>query len=67
MNFFLLFSFSRNFEEALKIMQKATTPPPRKVSYHDEVRRQTSLCLKKVSEYDQEIQQSHTADQPMAL
>lgn len=25
-----------NFEEALKIMQKATTPPPRKVSYHDE-------------------------------
>lgn len=26
-----------NFEESLKIMQKATTPPPRKVSYHDEM------------------------------
>eukprot|EP00918_Siedleckia_nematoides_P090048 GHVU01197927.1.p1 GENE.GHVU01197927.1~~GHVU01197927.1.p1 ORF type:complete len:741 (+),score=135.56 GHVU01197927.1:233-2455(+) len=25
-----------NFEEALKLMQKATTPPPRKVNYHDE-------------------------------
>lgn len=25
-----------NYEDALKIMQKATTPPARKVSYHDE-------------------------------
>ena len=25
------------------------------------------LCLEKVSEYDQEIPQSHNADQPMAL
>ncbi|XP_048776809.1 pre-mRNA-splicing factor SYF1-like isoform X2 [Ostrea edulis] len=25
-----------NNEEALKLMQRATTPPPRKVSYHDE-------------------------------
>ncbi|XP_045203954.2 pre-mRNA-splicing factor SYF1-like isoform X2 [Mercenaria mercenaria] len=25
-----------NYEASLKIMQKATTPPPRKVSYHDE-------------------------------
>lgn len=25
-----------NSEEALKLMQKATTPPPRKVAYHDE-------------------------------
>ena len=28
---------SSNSEEALKLMQKATTPPPRKVAYHDEV------------------------------
>ncbi|XP_060607021.1 pre-mRNA-splicing factor SYF1-like [Ruditapes philippinarum] len=25
-----------NYDDALKIMQKATTPPPRKISYHDE-------------------------------
>ncbi|KAK2704962.1 pre-mRNA-splicing factor syf1 homolog isoform X2 [Artemia franciscana] len=25
-----------NYEESLKLMQKATTPPPRKVAYHDE-------------------------------
>ncbi|XP_064649238.1 pre-mRNA-splicing factor SYF1-like [Lineus longissimus] len=25
-----------NYEEALKLMQKATAPPPRKVAYHDE-------------------------------
>ena len=24
-------------DEALKLMQKATAPPPRKVAYHDEV------------------------------
>jgi pre-mRNA-splicing factor SYF1 len=26
----------RNYEEALKLMQKATVMPPRKVAYHDE-------------------------------
>lgn len=25
-----------NFEEALKLMQRATVPPPRKVAYHDD-------------------------------
>ncbi|XP_041370766.1 pre-mRNA-splicing factor SYF1-like [Gigantopelta aegis] len=25
-----------NFDDALKLLQKATTPPPRKVAYHDE-------------------------------
>ncbi|KAK3088543.1 hypothetical protein FSP39_020393 [Pinctada imbricata] len=27
---------NENFEEALRLMQKVTTPPPRKVSYYDE-------------------------------
>ncbi|KAL5011732.1 hypothetical protein ScPMuIL_010283 [Solemya velum] len=27
---------NENYEESLKLMQKATTPPPRKVAYHDE-------------------------------
>lgn len=27
---------TRNYEEALKLMQKATTPPARRVAYHDE-------------------------------
>ena len=26
----------RNYEEAVKLMQKATVMPPRKVAYHDE-------------------------------
>ena len=33
----ILLLFSRNYEDALKIMQKSTTPPPRAVAYHDEV------------------------------
>ncbi|GAB1597760.1 pre-mRNA-splicing factor SYF1-like [Argonauta hians] len=27
---------NENYEEALKLMQRVTTPPPRKISYHDE-------------------------------
>ena len=40
------FSVSSNEQEALKLIQRAVAPPPRKVDYHDPVR-----YLKKIYQY----------------